>query len=76
MKYLVIPALLLIGYDGLLHAVTLYVGRYGNGHPLVKLPWVLFPTFPSWAMYDLVWAIIHLSAFAALTIAAVRSRQP
>ena len=60
----------LIGYDGLLHLTTLIVGRNEEtGRSLVALPWLLFPTFPTWFEYDVVWCLIHLLAFVILIVA-------
>lgn len=73
----------LLGWDGVLHLTTLIVGRLPEecGMPTIDLPWLLFPTFPSWASYDAFWAAIHLGAFAVLTVAlyqrtGLNSQQP
>lgn len=76
MKLLTILALGLIGYDGLLHLATLLHPRTGIGDwtDTTDLPWLLYPKFPSWESYDMVWAAIHLAAFAILTVAIVKRR--
>lgn len=74
MRLLIIIALLLVGYDSLLHFTTFFVGRTNDGLPLVTLPWILFPTFPTWKTYDVIWGGIHIFAFATLTFAVYRRK--
>lgn len=65
------PSLALLAWDGVLHSVTLVVGRVPETcwGPAIDLPWLLFPTFPSWAAYDAFWAAVHVGAFVVLGLA-------
>lgn len=59
-------AVAVLAWDALLHLTTLAVGRFEDGSPVVVLPWFLFPTFPSWQVYDLTWGALHIVAVLAL----------
>lgn len=52
----------LMGWDAMLHTVTLFVPR----EEALRLPWILYPTFPTWFAYDLFWASVHFGAAATL----------
>jgi hypothetical protein len=66
LNVLTVLSLGLVAYDAMLHSVTLTVGRTDDGLPTIDLPWLLFPTFPTWHAYDLVWAAVHFVALAVL----------
>ncbi|TPN11731.1 hypothetical protein [Mesorhizobium sp. B2-1-2] len=66
-RLVVFAALALIAWDGVLHIIGLLFTD-ADYNLSVDLPWILWPDFPTWRLYDLFWATLHISAFAILSL--------
>lgn len=62
-------AIAIPAYDAACHIATLIWPRQGVCDLTSGAPSMLWPTFPSWAIYDQTWAIAHLAiVVAAITL--------
>jgi hypothetical protein len=65
-RIVVFAALAIIAWDGVLHIVGLLFTD-ADHNPVRDLPWILWPEFPTWRLYDLFWATVHFTAFGVLS---------
>lgn len=80
MKYALSLVGLLMAWDGGLHLASFVMGHAPftllAPDPMAGMPWLLYPTFPTWAAYDLFWAVLHLGTAAVIFASLARSPRP